>query len=108
MGGIPEIVEDGVTGSLVPFEPVSGTESDPADPGRFARDLAGAITALVDDPQRARQMGEAARRRVADHFSWPVTARRVVEIYRRLALNPELTAALWGGPLPSVRPATRR
>ncbi|MGA2471989.1 MAG: glycogen synthase [Acidimicrobiales bacterium] len=88
VGGIPEIVEDGVTGTLVPFEPVSPTESDPADPERFARDLADAITALVDDPQRARQMGKAGRRRVVEHFSWPVTARRVVEIYRRLASTP--------------------
>ena len=88
VGGIPEIVENGVTGTLVPFEPVSPALSDPADPERFARDLAGAITALVDDPRQARQMGEAGRRRVVEHFSWPVTARRVVEIYRRLASAP--------------------
>jgi len=85
VGGIPEIVQDGVTGTLVPFEPVSPTESDPADPDRFARDLARAIEALVDDPRLAGTMGEAGRRRVVEHFSWPVAARRVVEIYRRLA-----------------------
>jgi len=85
VGGIPEIVENGVTGTLVPFEPVSPVLSDPADPERFARDLAGAITALVDDPRQARQMGEAGRRRVVEHFSWPMTAQRVVEIYRRTA-----------------------
>ena len=84
VGGIPEIVEDGITGTLVRFEPVSPEDSDPADPERFEGDLAEAINALVADPDLARQMGVAGRRRVLEHFSWPTMARRVVEIYEGL------------------------
>lgn len=84
VGGIPEIVEDGVTGTLVAFEPASRDESDPADPERFARDLADAVNELVAEPHRARMMGEAGRRRVVERFGWPDTARRIVELYRGL------------------------
>ena len=35
-GGIPEVVEDGVTGLLVPFEPVDDPSREPRDPERFA------------------------------------------------------------------------
>jgi starch synthase len=84
VGGITEIVEDGVTGTLVAFEPAGPTDSDPADPGRFAKDLASAINELVADPNLARSMGEAGRRRVLQSFSWPESARQVVELYRGL------------------------
>jgi len=84
VGGIPEIVEDGITGTLVRFEPVSPEDSDPADPERFEGDLAEAINALMADPDLARRMGAAGRIRVLEHFSWPTMARRVVEIYEGL------------------------
>jgi starch synthase len=93
VGGIPEIVEDGVTGTLVPFEPVSPTDSDPAHPERFSHDLAEAINKLVADPHLARKMGEAGRRRVIRNFSWPESARQIVEIYR------ELTGRTGPGPM---------
>lgn len=56
VGGLCELIEDGVTGLLV----------DPEDPDAFAA----AMTSLLDDPQRAIRMGEAARRRVRDRFVW--------------------------------------
>jgi len=84
VGGIPEIIEDEITGKLVPFEPVSLSESDPAEPERFAQDLASAINELVVDPHLARKMGEAGRRRVIQSFSWPEAARLIVELYRGL------------------------
>jgi len=49
-GGIPDTVEDGVTGVLV----------DPNDAGA----VAGAITSLLKNPEKARKMGEAGRKRV--------------------------------------------
>ena len=54
-GGLPEIVQDGETGILVP----------PGDAGA----LAGAVSSLLQDPARRRQWGEAGRARVAAHFA---------------------------------------
>jgi len=55
VGGVPELVEDGVHGLLVPY-------GDPAA-------LAGAITWMIEHPEESRRMGEAARLRIAEHFS---------------------------------------
>jgi starch synthase len=68
VGGILEVVEDGKTGLLVP----------PARPD----ELAAAIRKLLDDPARARAMGQAGRRRVEDHFSWASVAERTEAVYR--------------------------
>src|ERR1700756_5204538 len=51
VGGIPEVVMDGVTGSLV--------HHDPSDTALFERRLAEAVNSLVADPERARKYGEA-------------------------------------------------
>lgn len=69
-GGVPEIVQDGVTGWLVPMG-----ESAP---------MAEAILKLLRDPQKAAQMGAAGRQRVLDHFSIELTARRVEAVYAQL------------------------
>ena len=37
---------------------------------------------MVGDPQRAREMGEASRRRAAEHFAWTSIAERTLEVYR--------------------------
>jgi len=84
VGGIPEIVEHGSTGLLVPFEPASPVDPEPADPVGFARDLAAALNELIDHPALARKMGEAGRRRVVEKFSWTAVARRTVALYRTL------------------------
>ena len=67
VGGIVEVVEDGVTGLLVA-------------PGR-PDDLAGAMRTLLDDPSRRRAMGQAGRRRVEEHFSWASVAERTERVY---------------------------
>src|SRR6266516_3002111 len=54
-GGIPEVVDDGVTGLLVPFEPVDDGSRAPRDPARFAHDIADRVNELVRDPERAKQ-----------------------------------------------------
>ena len=83
VGGILEVVVDGETGKLVPFRPDPAT-TFPADPDQFARDLAAGVTALLDDPELARRMGEAGRRRVEEKFSWETIADQTIALYRQL------------------------
>jgi starch synthase len=82
-GGIKEVVVDGKTGYLVPFEqdPVTGF---PIDPDRFARDLAVRIQAMLSHPDRCRQFGDAGRRRVEEIFSWTSIAQQTIQLYERL------------------------
>jgi starch synthase len=82
VGGIPEIVLDGVTGRLVPFE--AAPDATPADPRRFAAELAATINELVADPTRAEAMGCAGRERVLEHFTWSAIAAETAELYRQL------------------------
>ena len=82
-GGILEVVVDGETGYLVPFEPDAVT-GFPADPGKFSRDLAGRLTELMADPERCRRFGEAGRTRVEAMFSWGAIADQTVELYQSL------------------------
>jgi starch synthase len=74
VGGIPEVVDDGVTGLLVPYD-----ESDSAG---FERDLAASVAALLTDPDRAADMGAAGRARAVAEFGWPAIAARTVELYQ--------------------------
>lgn len=73
VAGVPEAVEHGVTGLLVP----------PEDAAALAR----ALAELAADPERARRMGEAGRRRVETDFTIP----RIAAAY----------LALWSGLLAS-------
>lgn len=66
-GGVPEIVQDGMQGVLVP----------PEDPLA----LAGALRALAADPERRRSMGERARER-AEAFDHRALAAHTVSCYR--------------------------
>ena len=81
-GGIPEVVVDGETGRLVPLEQVQDGTGTPLDPERFVADFAAALTEVVSDPARAREMGAAGRRRAEEHFSWESIAERTLEVYR--------------------------
>lgn len=86
VGGIPEIVVEGETGHLVPFEPDPDDPFGvPRDPERFARDLADRIAALVAEPDRARRMGKAGRTRVEARFTWRAVAEETAALYRSLA-----------------------
>ncbi|MBK5305736.1 MAG: glycogen synthase [Frankiaceae bacterium] len=73
VGGIPEVVVDGVTGLLVRY--------DEQDPAAFERDLAARLTELLTDPARAAAMGRAGRERAIADFGWHAIARRTVELY---------------------------
>jgi len=82
-GGIKEVVVDGETGYLVPFDQDPDT-SFPTHPEQFARDLASRIDQLLRDPELCRRFGDAGRRRVEDIFSWTAIAHQTVELYRSL------------------------
>ena len=70
-GGIPEVVVEGETGLLVP----------PGEPGL----LADALNVLLRDPERARAMGQAGRKRAVAEFGWPAIAAQTAELYAELA-----------------------
>ena len=73
VGGIPEVVVDGVTGLLVPYS------AD--DPGSFEVGLATTVASLLDDPARAASLGAAGRARAVAEFGWDAVARRTLEVY---------------------------
>jgi glycosyltransferase involved in cell wall biosynthesis len=66
-GSLPELVEDGVTGAIVPA----------GDPGA----LRDALQQLWRDPARADAMGRQARAAVVERFTWTATARRCLQAY---------------------------
>lgn len=70
VGGIPELIDHEETGLLVPA----------ADPDAMAR----AISDLLNDPQRARKLGAAARERAHNTFSLDRMIDQTEELYRRL------------------------
>jgi alpha-maltose-1-phosphate synthase len=84
VGGIPEVVVDGETGWLVPFEPGDDELRGPVDPQRFASDLAARVTEALEDEGRSRAMGAAGRRRVEERFSWEAIAAETAALYERL------------------------
>ncbi len=71
VGGMPELVENGVSGLVVP----------PNDEGA----LAAAIQSLYNDQERAKKMGEAAKKRINDHFHTSKTVRETGDLYLQLA-----------------------
>ncbi len=80
VGGIPEVVVDGQTGSLVPYDPTRA--EDPEFVAAFEADFAAKVNALTADPDRARRFGLAGRQRCLDEFSWSKIAAETVEVYR--------------------------
>jgi len=83
VGGIPEVVVPGETGTLVDPHLLTDT-FDPADPAAFSQELARAINEVAADPDLARRFGLSGRRRVEEHFSWNAIAQRTLELYRHL------------------------
>lgn len=84
VGGIPEIIVDGATGFLVPFDSESKTNFEPRNPLEFQKNLAKKINQLLDDPELCRTMGEASRRRVEAHFSWSTIAQQTLQFYHKV------------------------
>ena len=86
-GGIPEVVEDGVTGVLVPFEVGDPTTREPASPGEFAVAIAESVNSVLGDPALAARMGAAGRARAVESFSWASLAEQTVSLYETLVTN---------------------
>jgi alpha-maltose-1-phosphate synthase len=82
-GGIKEVVVDGETGYLVPFDQDPVT-SFPVAPETFAKDLAAKIGPLLEGPEKCRRFGDAGRRRVEQIFSWTAIAHQTVALYQQL------------------------
>jgi alpha-maltose-1-phosphate synthase len=82
-GGIVEVVVDGETGLLVPFEAAEGS-IEPRDPDAFVAGIAERVNALIADPGRAAEMGRAGRERAVRAFDWSAIARQTSELYRGL------------------------
>jgi starch synthase len=82
VGGIVEVVEDGVTGLLVPFE--AGAGGEPLDASGLAEAFASCLDQLVADPDRARAMGAAGRKRAVERFAWTDAAEATVQLYEQV------------------------
>jgi len=73
VGGIPDIIEDGVSGLLVP----------PADP----QALANAIERVARDPAYAKRLADAGRERLRTHFSWDVIMEQWDAVYSAISAS---------------------
>jgi alpha-maltose-1-phosphate synthase len=82
-GGIKEVVVDGETGYLVPFDQDPVT-SFPREPETFARDLAARLNQLMNDPDTCQRFGDAGRRRVEETFSWTAIAHQTIDLYQQV------------------------
>lgn len=81
-GGIPEVVNHGVTGLLVPLEQVTDGSGTPLDPEKFVADFAAALNEVVKDPARAREMGKRGRARAEANFSWESIVEKTIDVYK--------------------------
>jgi alpha-maltose-1-phosphate synthase len=81
-GGIPEVVVNGETGLLVPFE--SDGSGGAREPDRFAADIAERLNSVLADPALAHAMGKAGRRRAVEQFSWTAIAGETAALYASL------------------------
>ncbi len=86
IGGIPDLIQDGVDGLIV----------DHGNPPQ----LADAIARLVLDDGLRLRLAQQARAKVEDRFSWDSVARRTIAIYESILAGPKLS-----GPKSSRRPA---
>lgn len=81
VGGIPEVVVDGETGILVPYDPRQA--GDPAFVSAFEAGFAEQVNRITRDPALAERFGKAGRRRCIDEFSWEKIAQETVAVYEK-------------------------
>ncbi len=73
VGGIPEVVDHGVTGLLVDYTTDSAT---------FESNIAHGINELMADPKRLIEFGIAGRKRAITEFGWDAVAEATISLYR--------------------------
>lgn len=87
VGGIPEIIIDGITGLLVPLVPESSTNFEPKYPKGFQQSMANKINQLLDNKELRTSMGKASRQRVEEVFSWKIIAEQTLAFYAEVIEN---------------------
>ena len=84
VGGIKEVVVDGVTGFLVPLEQMKESPFEAVHPEKYAYDLASGINQLMADPALRARMGAAGRARAEQFFSWKNIAEKTARLYAQV------------------------
>jgi glycosyltransferase involved in cell wall biosynthesis/O-antigen ligase len=85
VGGVRDVITDGVDGVVVDADDLDGVADE--------------VAALLANPVRRRRLGAAARRRVVEAYSLDATADRLVDLYRRLAADvPAVEASCTDAP----------
>jgi starch synthase len=74
VGGIPEVVTDGETGALVPY--------DQFNPKAFEVNFAKEVNRIVADAGLGQRLGVAGRKRAVENFSWDSIAQSTIDVYR--------------------------
>ncbi len=85
VGGIPEVVVDGETGLLVPYDPAQA--EDPAYVSGFEEAFAEKVNQVTRDAGLAERFGKAGRQRCIDEFSWAKIAQETVDVYQKAIEN---------------------
>ena len=67
-GGVPDVIDDGVNGILVPFGDADA--------------IAGAIRGLVSNPERAQWLGQAGREKLHAQYDWDQVFARLLALYQ--------------------------
>ncbi len=80
VGGIPEVVVDGETGLLVPYDPARAGDADFVS--SFEAEFAEKVNRVTRDSDLARRFGLAGRQRCIDEFSWEEIAKQTIDVYR--------------------------
>jgi starch synthase len=77
----PKVVEDGVTGLLVPIEPATTAPASPSTPPASPATSPSGSTRSIAPALSRRAFGQPGERAV-ESFGWPAIAERVVGVYR--------------------------
>jgi starch synthase len=75
VGGIPEVVQDGITGELVDYT---------GDAAQFESALTTKINSLMNDPEKLQRYALAGRARAVNDFSWASIAEQTIELYQSI------------------------
>ena len=75
VGGIPEVVQDGITGELVDYT---------GDAAQFESALTTKINSLMNDPEKLHRYALAGRARAVNDFSWASIAEQTIALYQSI------------------------